>query len=100
MHECPRDHDAALLARRHLSYELLREVRGGHALESVMSLLAHLRRDVKVWPQRRRGEESGDHGVDAAGDSGALAREVGLDHAEMAAQLRDVPALAGEEADA
>ena len=92
------DHDAALLAGRHLSDELRFEVRGLHQDECFVGALAHGRFHVEVGPEGRSGEESGDHGVEAAGDRGALAGEFGGDDAEVGAELRDVPALVAEEA--
>jgi len=91
------DHDAALLAGRHLSDEFRFEVRGLHEVESLVGALAHLRGDVEIGPEGRGGEEAGDNGVKAGGDGGALAREFGGDDAEVGTELGDVPARAAEE---
>ena len=98
MDEGAGDHDTPLLAGRHLSDKLRFEVRGLHQLECLVGPLTHFRRDVQVGPESRGGEESGNNGIEAAGDGGALTGEFGGDDAEVGAELRDVPALAAKEA--
>ena len=93
----PGDHDAPLLPGRHFTHQLRFEVGGLHEVEGLACSGAHFRRDVKVGPQGRRGEESGNHGIDAARDGRALAREFRGDDAEVGAQLRNIPALPAKE---
>ena len=67
--------------------------------------VAHLRRDMKIGPEGGGGEEAGDHGIEPGGNGGALAGKVRAhqaraDHAEVAAQLGEIPAVAAEDADA
>lgn len=91
------DHDAPLLTGGHLADELCCQMLGLHEVEGFAGAVAHLRCDVQIGPQRRRGEEARDDGIETGGDRGALAGEFRGDHAEMGAQLRNIPALAPEE---
>lgn len=91
------NHDAALLAGRHLSDKLGFEMRGLHQVQRLVGAVAHLRRDVEIRPEGGGGEKAGDNGVEAGGDGGAFARELGGDDAEMGAELRDVPAGSAKE---
>ena len=66
---------------------------------------AHLLRDVEIRPQSGRGEEAGNDCVEPGGDGGAFTRQLGAhetsaDHAEVLAQLGQVPAVAAKDADA
>jgi hypothetical protein len=96
--ECAGDHDAALLAGRHLSDKLGFEMGGLHELEGLVGALAHFRRYVQVGPEGRGGEESCDDGVKASGDGSAFPGQLSGDDAEVGAELRDVPALTSEQA--
>lgn len=100
MHESASDEDAALFSCGHFADELLSEVRGLNAGEGFDGARAHFIGDVKVRPERGCGEESGNDGVEAGGDGGALAGKIGADDAEMTAQLGQVPAVTAEDADA
>ena len=93
------DHDAALFTGGHFPDELGFEMRGLHEVKSLVGAIAHLGRDVQVGPEGGGGEESGDDGIEAGGDGGALAGELRGDDAEMGAKLRDVPAFASEQAE-
>jgi hypothetical protein len=97
MDEGAGNHDAALLAGGHFANQFLFEMRGLHQVQSFMGAGTHCWGDVKVGPERGRGEESGRDGIDARGDGGALAGEFGRDDTEMGAELRDIPALAPEQ---
>lgn len=97
MHESAGDHNAALLAGGHFSDELLGEMAGLHELEGLLGTGAHVRLDAQIGPEGGGGEEAGDNGVESGGDGGALAGQLGGDDAEMAAELRDIPAFAAEQ---
>jgi hypothetical protein len=99
MDEGAGDHDAALFAGRHLAHELGSEVISLHEVEGLAGAGSHFGRDVEVGPEGGGGEESGNNGVEAAGDGRALAGEFRGDDAEVGAELRDIPALAAEEAE-
>jgi len=92
------DHDAPLLAGRHFANELRFEVRGLHELEGLVGAVAHVGRNVEVGPERRRGEETSDHGIETACDRCPFAGQFRGDNAQMSAELRNIPALAAEQA--
>ena len=103
MHQRARNQDAALFAGRHFADQLLRQVQRFHALQRLHGALAHFLGDMQIGPQRRRGKESRNHGIETGGDGGALARQLACrrargDDAEVLAQLRQVPAFAAEDA--
>lgn len=98
MHQSAGDHDPALLAGGHLSYHAQREVRRLHEIESGLRALPHFPRDVEIRPEGGGGEESSGDDVQAGGDRRALPRQLGRDDAEVGAELRNIPAIAAEEA--
>ena len=100
MDQGARDEDASFLAGRHFADEAMGEMGCLDAGEGFGSAGAHLRLDVEVGPQGGGGKKSGDDGVEAGGDGGSFAGQVGTDHAEVLAELGQVPAIAAKDAHA
>ena len=105
VHQRARDEDAALFARGHGADHLRGEMRRFHALERLPCPRAHFIGDVQIGPQRRRRKKSCDHSIEPRRHCRALAGQFGshgsgADHAEVAAQLGQIPALAAEDAHA
>lgn len=92
------DEDAALFASGHFANELCGQVRGFHAGESFGGAGAHFIGDVEIGPESGGGEEAGDHCIKSRSDGGALSGQIGANHAEVLAQLRQIPAIAPEDA--
>jgi len=67
------DHDAALLACGHFANQLGGEVIGLHEVQSFAGTGAHFGGDMEIGPEGRGGEESGNDGIEAAGDGRAFA---------------------------
>ena len=101
MNECAGDQDAALFAGGHGADQLAGQMPRFDALQGFAG--AHFIGDVQIGPERGGGKEAGDNRVEPGGDGGALAgklatRGAGADHAEVAAQFGEVPALPAEDA--
>lgn len=99
VHQSPGDHDASLLAGRHFADSFGGEVIGLHQVQRFAGAGTHFRRDVEIGPESRGGEESSDNGIETAGHGSTLAGELGRDNAEVRTKLRNIPALAAEEAE-
>ena len=71
------DEDAALFSGGHFADEVVGEMGGVDAFESLGGAVAHVIGDDKVGPEGGGGEEAGDDGVEAGGSSGGAAGGVG-----------------------
>jgi len=93
------DHDAALLAGRHLADGLVGEGDGVNLVEDFAGAGTHGFGDGEVGPKGGAGEEAGENGIKAGGGERGLAGEFGGDYAETLFEFGEVPALAPEDAD-